>query len=140
MALNPLDVPTKLSLAPIWMEWYKTLKRNFGHKAANNLFLKAWEKRAGDDANTSDLRVWAKSEGMLIESTSVFGDLKDFRAGIGNYIGDMFMLGKYAAIGTVAVVGLMLVLMAIKIGRDPAGAFKKVVDIKSGKALMGRAQ
>ncbi len=136
------DIPTNKNTAAVWMEWHKVLKRKFGQKTANSLFMKAWDKniKEDSDANTSDLRMWAKDEGMYIESDSVIGDLKDFRAGIGDYIGDFFKLGKYAAIGTVCVVGVMLILIAIKVGRDPAGAFRKVVDIKSGRALTaGRA-
>ena len=50
-----VNIPTASSSSENWIQWHKELKRFFGKKTANSLWVFAWAKRGGKnaEANTS---------------------------------------------------------------------------------------
>ena len=74
MKLDPsLSVPTASSKPENWIQWHVDLKKIFGKKKANSLWLYAWSKRGGinSTANTSSLRSYMDKQGVDITTTSL---------------------------------------------------------------------
>lgn len=116
--LDPsLSVPTASSKSENWIQWHKDLKKMFGKKKANSLWLFAWAKRGGvnSSANTSDLRSYMEGQGVNITTTT----LNDITDTIGDVLGFSFGVGKIVIIGTLSVVGLILIGILVKLFRNP---------------------
>ena len=116
--LDPsLSVPTASSKSENWIQWHKDLKKMFGKKKANSIWLFAWAKRGGvnSSANTNDLRDYMEGQGVNITTTT----LNDITDTIGDVLGFGFGVGKIVIIGTLSVVGLILVGILVKLFRNP---------------------
>jgi hypothetical protein len=110
------NIPTASSTSESWIQWHKDLKRIFGKKKANSIWLYAWAKRGGikSPANTSVLRDYMDKQGVDITTTSL-GELSDK---IGNVLDFGFGVGKVVVIGTMSVVGLILIGILVKLFRN----------------------
>ena len=118
MKLDPsLSVPTASSKAENWIQWHVDLKKIFGKKKANSIWLYAWAKRGGinSSANTSALRGYMDKQGVDISTTS----LNEIADVVGNVLDFGFGVGKVVIIGTLSVVGLILLGILIKLFRNP---------------------
>jgi hypothetical protein len=118
MKLDPSKtIPTASSKSENWIQWHKDLKKIFGKKKANSLWLYAWAKRGGinSSANTSVLRDYMDSQGVDITTTAL-GELSDK---IGDVLGFGFGVGKVMVIGTLSIVGLILIGILVKLFRNP---------------------
>lgn len=118
MKLDPSQtIPTASSNSENWIQWHKDLKKIFGKKKANSLWLYAWAKRGGinSSANNSVLREYMDSQGVDITTTAL-GELSDT---IGNVLDFSFGIGKVMIIGTLSVVGLILIGILVKLFRNP---------------------
>ena len=118
MKLDPSQtIPTASSKSENWIQWHKDLKKVFGKKKANSLWLYAWAKRGGvkSSANTSSLRDYMDSQGVDVTTTSL-GELSD---SIGNVLDFGFGVSKVVIIGTLSVVGLILIGILVKLFRNP---------------------
>jgi hypothetical protein len=118
MKLDPSKtIPTASSKSENWIQWHKDLKKIFGKKKANSLWLYAWAKRGGinSPANTSGLRDYMDGQGVDITTTSL-GELSD---SIGNVLDFGFGIGKVVIIGTMSIVGLILIGILVKLFRNP---------------------
>ena len=118
MKLDPsLSVPTASSKPENWIQWHVDLKKIFGKKKANSIWLYAWAKRGGikSSANTSSLRDYMDKQGVdisttkLNEITDVVGNVLDFQLG----------LNKVVIVGVLSLVGLILLGILIKLARNP---------------------
>lgn len=117
MKLDPSQtIPTASSNSENWIQWHKDLKRIFGKKKANSIWLYAWAKRGGTNssANTSDLRKYMDGQGVDITTTSL-GELSDK---IGNVLGFGFGVGKVIVIGSLSIVGLIFIGILVKLFRN----------------------
>lgn len=117
MKLDPSKtIPTASSKSENWIQWHKDLKKIFGKKKANSIWLYAWAKRGGikSPANTSALRGYMDKQGVDITTTSL-GELSDK---IGNVLDFGFGVGKVVVIGTMSVVGLILIGILVKLFRN----------------------
>ena len=118
MKLDPSkSIPTASSKAENWIQWHRDLKKMFGKKKANSIWLYAWAKRGGikSSANTSGLRDYMDSQGVDITTTAL-GELSDK---IGNVLDFGFGVGKVVLIGSLSVVGLILIAILVKLFRNP---------------------
>lgn len=118
MKLDPSQtIPTASSKSENWIQWHQDLKKIFGKKKANSLWLYAWAKRGGinSSANNSVLREYMDSQGVDITTTAL-GELSDT---IGNVLDFGFGIGKVMIIGTLSVVGLILIGILVKLFRNP---------------------
>ena len=118
MKLDPSQtIPTASSKSENWIQWHKDLKKIFGKKKANSIWLYAWAKRGGikSPANTSGLRDYMDGQGVDITTTSL-GELSD---SIGNVLDFGFGIGKVVIIGTMSIVGLILIGILVKLFRNP---------------------
>lgn len=114
MKLDPSQsIPTASSKAENWIQWHKDLKKVFGKKKANSIWLYAWAKRGGiqSSANTSGLRDYMDSQGVNVTTTSL-GELSD---AVGNVLDFGLGVGKIVIIGSLSVVGLVLLAILIKL-------------------------
>lgn len=118
MKLDPSKtIPTASSKSENWIQWHKDLKKIFGKKKANSLWLYAWAKRGGvsSSANTSVLRDYMDKQGVDITTTAL-GELSDT---IGDVLGFGFGVGKVMVIGTLSIVSLILIGILVKLFRNP---------------------
>ena len=118
MKLDPSKtIPTASSNSENWIQWHKDLKKIFGKKKANSLWLYAWAKRGGikSSANTSVLRDYMDGQGVDITTTAL-GELSDT---IGNVLDFGFGIGKVVVIGGLSIVGLILIGILVKLFRNP---------------------
>lgn len=128
MARNVTNVPLATSSSTVWMEWHKALKSQFGKKKANELFLMAWDKRAGagSDASTTALREYLTDNGLEI-STTGFEDAADFGSSVGDSLGGIFTGGKYLIIGLGVILVGGLAMTVFNIAKQPVKAAASVI-------------
>ena len=117
MKLDPSQtIPTASSKAENWIQWHKDLKKVFGKKKANSIWLYAWAKRGGvkSSANTSALRDYMDGQGVNVTTTSL-GELSD---AVGNVLDFGLGIGKIVIIGGLSVVGLILISILIRLFKN----------------------
>ena len=118
MKLDPSQtIPTASSKAESWIQWHKDLKKVFGKKKANSIWLYAWAKRGGvnSSANTSSLRDYMDGQGVNVTTTSL-GEISD---ALGNVLDFGLGIGKIVIIGGLSVVGLILLSILIRLFKNP---------------------
>lgn len=118
MKLDPSQtIPTASSNSENWIQWHKDLKRIFGKKKANSIWLYAWAKRGGinSSANTMGLRKYMDGQGVDITTTSL-GEVSDK---IGNVLSFGFGIGKVMVIGSLSIVGLIFIAILVKLFKNP---------------------
>jgi hypothetical protein len=101
------NIPKRASESQDWIAWHKSLKRNFGKKTANEIWVYAWAKRGGVDsnANTSRMRDYMSGQGVDIQRTTsdaIFDTATDFTSGL-------FNVTKWVLIGGGVIVGAFLI-------------------------------
>jgi hypothetical protein len=101
------NIPTRSSEAQDWISWHKSLKRMFGKKTANELWVYAWSKRGGVDsnANTGRLRDYMGGQGVDVQRTTLDA-IRDTGVSI---IDTTLTIGKWALIGGGVIVGAFLI-------------------------------
>jgi hypothetical protein len=111
------SIPTASSKSENWIVWHKDLKKMFGKKKANSIWLYAWAKRGGvnSPANTTELRKEMEGQGVNITTTTL-GDLTDT---IGDVLGFGLGIGKIVIIGGLSITGLILLGILVKLFRNP---------------------
>ena len=109
--------PSLSSKSASWIVWHTDLKRMFGKTKANSIFVYAWAKRGGINgvANTNELRGYMDTQGVNISTT----DFKEITDVVGNLLDFSFGIGKIVIIGTLSVVGLVLLSILIKLFKNP---------------------
>ena len=116
--LDPsLSIPTASSKSESWIQWHKDLKKMFGKKKANSIWVYAWSQRGGikGTANTNELRNYMDGQGVNI-STTALNEIADV---VGNVLDFSFGIGRVVIIGTLSVVGLILIGILVKLFRNP---------------------
>jgi hypothetical protein len=122
MKVDPTIIPTKKSKAEEWIAWHKSLKSYFGsHKISNDIFIKAWAKRGSSDANTSSLVLYAKENGMKIESSSLTQELNIFGR---EWVENITMFSKVGTYGLGIIILLAIAGLAYKLVRNPKGTMQ----------------
>jgi hypothetical protein len=106
------NIPTRASEFQDWIAWHKSLKRTFGKKTANEIWVYAWAKRGGVDsnANVSRLRDYMSGQGVNIQRTTtdaIFDTASDFTS-------TMFSVTKWVLIGGVIIGGVVLIRLLNK--------------------------
>ena len=118
MAQDPSkQIPTASSTDAQWISWHKKLKKVFGKKPANDIFLYAWSKRGGVDgkANTNTLSNYAEKNGFDIERST----LANIGEGISDTAGAVFGVMKWVWIGSLVIGGLILVKILMSLAKNP---------------------
>ena len=117
MKIDPSkNIPTASSKSENWVQWHVDLKKMFGKKKANSIWLYAWTKRGGvnSSANTKDLRDYMDGQGVDITTTK----LNELTDAIGNVLDFGLGVGKVLLIGGLSFVGLVLVAILIKLFKN----------------------
>jgi len=117
MKLDPSQtIPTASSKSENWIQWHKDLKKVFGKKKANSIWLYAWAKRGGikSSANNSALRDYMDNQGVNVTTTSL-GELSD---AVGNVLDFGLGIHKIVIIGGLSVVGLILLSILIRLFKN----------------------
>ena len=126
--MNPSKVmPDSASSDQEWISWHQEMKKRYGKKDANLLFSERWNNRKPRNANTGNLRDYMRDQGVVIDSGSLLGSIRDEGAGIVDSIGNVLKIGGYVGIAVIAVpvliVGVVL-FQALKNPAATAGAIK----------------
>ena len=118
-------IPKAASGAAAWKEWHIALKRRFGKKSANMIFVKAWEKRGGtaSPAMTSDLRDYMKTQDVDLDTT-VVQDIMDTGSDISNFFGDIIKTSAYMGMAISGIVVVGLAMLIFNIAKQPLEAAK----------------
>lgn len=120
-----LNIPTASSTSENWIQWHKELKRVFGKKTANSLWVFGWTKRGGKnaDGNTSKTRVYMKSQGVNIDTTRLNEAFDNVRATINQGIS----IAKWVAIGGLGVGVILFILILRKLLLNPSASIPQVI-------------
>jgi hypothetical protein len=119
------NIPTASSTSESWIQWHKELKRVFGKKTANSLWIFAWAKRGGRsaDANTSKTRVYMKSQGVNIDTTKLNEAFDNVKASINQGIS----VGKWVVIGSLGVGVILFILILRKLLQNPSASIPNLI-------------
>jgi hypothetical protein len=132
--LDPsLTVPTARSESQDWIEWHKQLKKVFGKKAANGIWVYAWSKRGGIDskANTRTLANYMEGQGVDFDRTSwdeVTETILDFGTGFSTAL-------KWTGIIVGGVVLVILIRIFWNLSKDPSSTIANAAAIRTGGRL-----
>ena len=129
--INPLKfVPDAHTSVEEWIEWHKALKYRYGRKSANHLWIMAWTNFGSEKKNVEMLRDYLEKNKLKLE-VGFFKTIIDMGGDIADYIGDIFVVGKYVAIGfgiiLVGGIGLLVFNIARKPGETIGTAAKILV-------------
>ena len=110
------NIPRRSSSDQVWIQWYDALKKEFGRKKANQLFIANWDAVDGDtsNANTTNLRNHLQRFGIDVDG-GVIGGVKDWALGVGGYFGDIFNASKIIGIGLASVVAISMGVLIFQI-------------------------
>lgn len=120
-----VNIPTASSSSENWIQWHKELKRVFGKKTANSLWVFAWAKRGGKnaEANTSKTRVYMKGQGVNIDTTKLNEAFDNVRATINQGLS----VTKWVLIGGLGVGAILFILILRKLLLNPNASLPQVV-------------
>jgi hypothetical protein len=120
-----VNIPTASSSSENWIQWHKELKRFFGKKTANSLWVFAWAKRGGKnaEANTSKTRVYMKSQGVNIDTTKLNSAFDSVRSAINQGLS----VTKWVLIGGLGVGAIVFILILRKLLLNPNATLPQVV-------------
>jgi hypothetical protein len=134
MKIDPsLNIPTASSKAEEWIAWHKDLKKVFGKKKANSIWIFAWAKRGGinSPANNNMLSAYIEPQGIDVTRTG-FGEISE---SISEIVGGIFTFGKILLIGGLATAGIILILILRALIKNP----EKTIQTASLLTPQGRA-
>ena len=135
-----ISIPTASSESQQWIQWHKTLRKMFGKKQANDIWVYAWSKRGGINAkgNTVSTRSYMEKEGVELDKTSL-SSLADFGDGVSSFFGGMFSVWKWVAIISSAFVLIVLGRILWKLAKDPNKSIGQVAMLTPQGRAVGMA-
>ena len=104
-------IPTSIDPAESWINWHKRLLKWFSKDEANQQWIRFWTQRAGagTTADTHDLRIYMKDQGVDI-STTITGSLTDGAASVAEWFGNAFSGIKSLIFGVIILaIGLFTI-------------------------------
>lgn len=126
MKIDPsLNIPTASSKTEEWIQWHEDLKKVFGRKKANSIWVFAWAKRGGLNvpANTNQLSAYLEPEGIDVQRTN----LEQIGESVTEVVSGIFTFGKILIIGGLATGGIILILILRALLRNPNKALSTAV-------------
>jgi len=120
-----VNIPTASSSSENWIQWHKELKRFFGKKTANSLWVFAWAKRGGKnaEANTSKTRTYMKRQGVNIDTTKLNSAFDSVRSAINQGLS----VTKWVLIGGLGEGAVVFILILRKLLLNPNATLPQVV-------------
>ena len=113
-----LSVPSKASSNQKWIEWHKALKNTFGRKKANTIFIDNWEKRGNVNIINNDMQDYFRKQGVNLDKTFA-NQIIDFPEDVFDTIGNIFTMGKYAAIAVGVVILVPVGILLYNVAKSP---------------------
>lgn len=136
MKIDPSkNIPTASSKTEEWVQWHKDLKKMFGKKKANSIWVFAWAKRGGvnSPANTNALSSYMERQGVDVQRTS----LEEIGESISEITSGIFTFGKWVVIGGMILTGIILLRIFIALTRNPNKTVQAVLTTKKAGAIQG---
>lgn len=144
MKIDPSkNIPVSSSKSEEWIQWHKDLKKMFGKKKANSIWVFAWAKRGGinSPANTNSLSTYMESQGVDVQRTT----LEEIGESISEITSGVFTFGKWVVIGGMILTGIVLLRIFIVLTRNPNKTMQSALvlspqgrAVSSGKAITGK--
>lgn len=127
-------MPKATSGSDEWQQWHIQLKKRFGKKSANMIFVKAWEARAGKNsaASSDELRAYMRDQGVDLDTT-VLQDVIDSTSGITDFFGDVIKAGAITGYAITGIVVVGLAMLVFNIAKQPLEAAKIASNFMPGK-------
>ena len=134
------NIPTRNTSDQAWIQWYDALRKEFGRKKANQLFIANWDAQAGNSsqANTSTLRKHMQKFGIDVDG-GVIGGLQDFGLSAYNYFGDIFTVSKFIGLGLAIVVAGSFAYLVIQVAVKPS-VRQEAIRVGSAVATRGATE
>lgn len=126
-----LSIPNQKSSADVWIQWHKDLKIRYGKKAANSLWLSAWEKRKNSNANTTTLREYLKAHGIELESSGL-SKIADAGLGFADSVGELFQMGRVTAMVVGVAIFVPVVILLVNVARKPVETLRAAGSARTG--------
>lgn len=137
MKINPAEnIPTASSNTEVWVQWHKDLKKIFGKKKANSIWVYAWSKRGGinSPANTTNLSNYMEGQGVDIQRTG----LDEIGEAISDITSGVFGVAKILVIGGLVTGGLILFLILRALFKNPNKSLDNIMLLSpQGRAIQG---
>ena len=118
MKIDPSqNIPTASSKSEEWIQWHKDLKKMFGKKKANSLWVFAWAKRGGleSPANTNALSEYMERQGVDVQRTTI----EEIGESISEIGSGIFTFGKWVIIGSMLLTALILIRILYALTKNP---------------------
>lgn len=118
MKIDPSkNIPTVSSNTEEWVQWHRDLKKMFGKKRANSIWVLAWAKRGGvnSPANTNALSSYMEKQGVDVQRTT----LEEIGESISDITSGIFTFSKWLFIGGMILAGIILLRILIVLTRNP---------------------
>ncbi|GAL83421.1 hypothetical protein MYP_648 [Sporocytophaga myxococcoides] len=121
------NIPSVNSTDVQWISWYNLLRKRYGKRNANDLFLSAWERRRGSSnflsgtkANTTTLRNFLEDQGIQISGDGLMSYPADLLDDIETGITTAFGVTKTVFIILFILIIIPLFILVFNIARNPA--------------------
>lgn len=125
MTANPLDdMPNANTTPEAWVNWYSEVTDYFGRSVGDQLWIRAWGIYGGPNstANTAALRDAMAKNDIKIDASGTseaFDSVRHAVTGVGDYLGSIFQMGKWAAFGVVGIGIIGLGIFVWGLAKDP---------------------
>jgi hypothetical protein len=131
------NIPTSADSDDVWLNWYKSMKDDFGKKHAKEAFTYIWASRGSSIANTNKLRDYMETQGVNIEAKGLVAKITDFGDDIFDRVGSMFKVGRIAVYVVGGVLLFAIGAFIIQIAVQPFKTLEKVGDVSNKNVESG---
>jgi len=137
IGVNPtMNIPDTSSDANAWKQWHISLKRTFGRKTANAIWVTGWNKRGNKDIIDHNLREHLGKSGIVLDE-SMLGKLSEAGSDYLDNLSDIFKVGKYVAFAVVGIAVIGAGMAIFNIARQPLKAAGAAAQLRGAGAMKG---
>jgi hypothetical protein len=132
MAIRLEDIPNIKSSDTAWIQYYRDLKRDFGRRNANSIWVATWEQRGGKNSSANTVMLRNEMKKHKIEVTTTGGaKLLDFADNVGDTLSTVFKMGTILVFTTIGITVIGFGMILFNIAKEPS----KAIGVASGTAL-----
>lgn len=128
---DPTILPNASSNSTTWIEWYKSLKDNFGPKIANQKWFEAWNLRGSTAVSDNALRTFIKKE-TKVDLPATWGQkIDDAGVGVVDEALGIFHMGHTVLLVAGVLIAVPIAILLINLALHPKeiGSVAKVAAV-----------
>jgi hypothetical protein len=128
-----ITLPSLSNSSTVWVQYYQELKRNFGAKNAQSIWVYTWTNRGGVNsiANDNYLREKMKDYGVTVD-TNGRGQIVDFADSIIDNVESVLKIGRTVLIATLIISVGGIAMLVFNIASQPFKAVDSALAIRTG--------